>query len=76
MLWVWRGQLQADHILTTALHLVRINLTIQWNPAMTKCHDAERIVCYSGVFIIVKTPLQRNIWLTTKNICYGGVTLS
>ena len=29
--------------------------TIQWNPAITKCHGTEKYVHYSGVF--AKTPL-------------------
>ena len=31
--------------------------TIQWNPAITKCHGTEKNVRYSGVFVITKTPL-------------------
>ena len=30
---------------------------VQWNPAITKCHGTEKNVRYSGVFVIVKTPL-------------------
>ena len=30
---------------------------IQWNPAITKYHGTEKIVRYSGVFVIAKTPL-------------------
>ena len=26
-------------------------------PAITKCHDTEKIVRYSGVFVTAKTPL-------------------
>ena len=38
-------------------HHVARNSVLQWNPAITKCHGTEKNVCYSGVFVIAKTPL-------------------
>ena len=35
----------------------KLVLRLQWNPAKTKCHGTEKNVRYSGVFVIVKTPL-------------------
>ena len=36
---------------------MRFCMSVQWNPAITKCHGTEKIVRYSGVFVIAKTPL-------------------
>ena len=33
------------------------SFSVQWNPAITKCHGTEKNVRYSGVFVIAKTPL-------------------
>ena len=32
-------------------------VVLQWHPAITKCHGTAKIVRYSGVFVIAKTPL-------------------
>ena len=45
---------------------------VQWHPAITKCHGTEENVHYSGIFVIVKTPLWRIIWLTTKIFVITG----
>ena len=44
-----------DHKVKQLAKLDRISL--QWNPAITKCHGTEKKVRYSGVFVIAKTPL-------------------
>ena len=58
--WTDGGSQRRPFVLTS---LLTVNIpfeggTLQWNPALTKCHGTEKIVLLGGgIFVVAKTPI-------------------